>query len=306
MIQDLAWNYSATGNYAEASALYSRALEILLRGHADNRKRIATIRIRLGDAQSKQGLYAEAERNLLDALHVMEGNVGLADSEMVACLRALSGLYLQQGRLNDAEQMAQQALARSESLVNGGRASILPEALQSLALVYSKMGRFAEAERLMLRAAELRKAKAQPDPSAQARDRINLGNQLSEQGRFDEAEMLFVDVITIQEKEHVLSEPELGLALLNLGVVYGRRGRYGEAIDRLHEARVMVERSLGPDNPTLAIAWYSLGTVYRDQGNYREAESSLRRALVIQEKMLDSDHPDLLRTRRALQSLTPH
>jgi tetratricopeptide (TPR) repeat protein len=113
----LAGTFDDLGNRAGAEALYRRAGAIfssLPTGNADDLLRIRCAR-GLATNLRLQQRGSEADAILVPALALAEQLLGPSDAETLATMTALGCLWEGVGRLEEAEDLYRQALARSES-----------------------------------------------------------------------------------------------------------------------------------------------------------------------------------------------
>jgi tetratricopeptide (TPR) repeat protein len=158
-------------------------------------------------------------------------------------------------------------------------------ALNNLALSYSHLARYAEAEPLFRRAIEIDEKALGKEHGATYN---NLAVLLQAEGKYAEAEPLFRRAIEIDEralgKEH-------GATYNNLAVLLQAEGKYAEAEPLFRRAIEIDEKALGMDHPNIAVWYTNVAEFLEDQGKYAEAERFLRRAIEIGEKTLGKEHP---------------
>jgi len=94
---------------------------------------------------SYQGDYAGAERLHLDALDLKLNSVGDHDTTTAITRNALGELYLQMGRIADAEEQLKRAVSIR---LSGGPVYDAAVSIENLGRVYESKGDFAEARRV--------------------------------------------------------------------------------------------------------------------------------------------------------------
>jgi tetratricopeptide (TPR) repeat protein len=160
-------------------------------------------------------------------------------------------------------------------------------ALNNLALSYSHLARYAEAEPLFRRAIEIDEKALGKEHGATYN---NLAVLLQVEGKYAEAEPLFRRAIEIDEralgKEH-------GATYNNLAVLLQVEGKYAEAEPLFRRAIEIDEKALGKEHPDVARDYNNLALFLQGQGKYAEAEPLYRRAIEIDEKALGMDHPNI-------------
>ncbi len=166
--------------------------------------------------------------------------------------------------------------------------------------VYRKLGLFADAEGLLERSLEIRRAElgeVHPDVAASLQA---LATVYGNQARFEEAGDLQARAIDVEEQLYGREDPRVGRSLTDLGVVLLRGGELNEAQAVLERSLVIKETALGPDDPELATTLTNLASVHRRRRELDDAERLYARALEIREAGLPGDHPDVARSLNSL------
>jgi EAL domain-containing protein (putative c-di-GMP-specific phosphodiesterase class I)/tetratricopeptide (TPR) repeat protein len=165
-------------------------------------------------------------------------------------------------------------------------------AYTGLALAYSRLGKYIEAEALHRRALEIYE-KAQPLEQPRMADCLsNLGALSYHQGRYAEAKLFYQRALTIQEAVLGPTHPEVAADLSNLGAICDQQHRYDEAESLLRRALTIQEEALGVDHPDVATTLNNLAFLYQEQGRAAEAEALLRRALTVMQGARGPAHPE--------------
>ncbi|CAE6460118.1 unnamed protein product [Rhizoctonia solani] len=164
----------------------------------------------------------------------------------------------------------------------------------NLALTYSHLGQYNEAQQLHVQVLDARKrvlGEEHPDTLQSMND---LASTYSHLGRFTEAEQLYVQVL--ESRKQVLGEehPDILRSMNNLASTYSDLGRYTEA-EQLH-VRVLNARKrvLGEEHPDTLVSMNRLARTYSHQGRYTEAEQLHVQELNICKQVLGEEHPDTL------------
>jgi tetratricopeptide (TPR) repeat protein len=221
----------------------------------------------------------------------------LLDAEPHPEERAVA-LY-QAGRYAQAEPYAKEALERAEDpyFAEGstldffagflGLASPgLGTSLNNLAMIYVKLGRYAEAEPLLKRALAIQEKALGPDHPDVAESLNNLATLYAEQGRYAEAEQFYRRALAIREEALGPDHPKVGASLNNLAMIYESQGRQADAGPLCERGLAIREDTLGRDHPDVGGSLNCLATVYAEQGRDSEADPLFKRALAIREKSL--------------------
>jgi tetratricopeptide (TPR) repeat protein len=172
-----------------------------------------------------------------------------------------------------------------------------------MACYLKQRSQYEEAEKLLLRALEIRREMLGPehrDTASTIRELAGLYHAYHVQCRDSEAESLHLQALEIREKILGPEHPETASSLKNLALLYIDLGRQSEAEPLLFRALAIREKDLGLEHPHTAGALNSIGNLRRYQGRYSEAEDFYRRALAIWEKVQGPNHRD---TGRGLNNL---
>jgi non-specific serine/threonine protein kinase/serine/threonine-protein kinase len=250
--------------------------------------------LEMGYAYTGLALYQQAAELLERSLALRTAVLGERHKDVAGTLVALGLVRLDEARYADAESLFTRAYAVFQGLGLGDSASGLAAA-RDLGIVYSRQGRFAEAEPLLGRVIRVLEM-ADSTSLALAGTLGNLALLKIWQGRFAQADTVLQRSLRIQERAVGSDHPEVVTNLTNLGLVYMELGRYPEAEAALRRGADIAERVLGLQHPALAKILNNLGGTFVDQERFAEAVPLLMRALGIKEQVLGPDHVDLWST----------
>ena len=227
-------------------------------------------------------------------------------------------------------------LARGEQRIAdelSGQPEARAELLGAMARAYRGLGDYERAGRLATEALSLRRAMAQPDPSAVVGALFDLASIRGSMGDDESARELFLEaaehleqhglessrqyagalagrarlLLTANEEKEELYRRALGIYRLlgkghglevarlyqDLGVVHEGRGELDRSAQLKREALRMIEEELGPDHPMFHLVSNNLAILVWRQGDLLEAERLFRAAAAGLERRLGEDHPDL-------------
>ncbi|MGC1219562.1 MAG: tetratricopeptide repeat protein, partial [Phormidesmis sp.] len=166
--------------------------------------------------------------------------------------------------MNNAEVLA----ALSSGEVAGEKALSFARSLDKLVEVFYKQGLYAEAERLCIRALEIKKSKLGDRHPDTAQGLNNLALLYYLQGRYGEAEPLSVEALEIRKAALGDRHPDTATSLNNLAALYRSQGRYGEAEPLYVEALEIRKAELGDRHSSTATSLNNLALLYKSQGRY--------------------------------------
>ncbi|MCE9642261.1 MAG: tetratricopeptide repeat protein [Betaproteobacteria bacterium] len=239
---------------------------------------------RAGDARLAMARFEAALREA--------ESFGTNDLRLPVTLHDLARLYMDQGRLTQAEPILRRALAILEK-TQGPDHPDVGAALNNLAGLRKAQGRLAEAESLYLRDLAITEKALGPDHRDVGLSLSNLAGLYLALGRLSEAGQLMQRSLAILEKTLGRNNLSIVLALKTFAEIYRKQGRYAEAEPLYRRSLEILEKAFGPDHPDVALTLSNLAVLHNEQGRYAEAETLHRRALAIQPKALAPEHPDV-------------
>jgi tetratricopeptide (TPR) repeat protein len=227
---------------------------------------------------------------------------GKLDEDDCVGLHYLGILLNSQGKIAEAEQMYQRALAGYEKALGPDHPSTL-RTVNNLGNLYCAQGEIVEAEQMYQRAL-VGKEKALGSYHTSTLQTVhNLGKLYYEQGKMVEAEQLHQRALAGFEKtlgpDHAFTLDTVN----SLGNLYIDQCNLVEAEQKFQRALAGYEKALGPDHTSTLRTVNNLGNLYCAQGKIVEAEQMYQRALVGKEKALGSDHTLTLQTVHNLGTL---
>jgi tetratricopeptide (TPR) repeat protein len=165
--------------------------------------------------------------------------------------------------------------------------------LNNLAMVFSELGRYVEAEPLYKRSVAIYEQALGPDHINVANSVNNLALLYQAQGRYTDAEPLYQRSLAIREKALGPDHPDVAASLNNLAELYSAQERNADARPLYQRSLAILEKALRPDHPAVATSLNNLAGLYFRQGRYADAEPLYERSLAIVETALGPDHPSV-------------
>jgi tetratricopeptide (TPR) repeat protein len=212
-----------------------------------------------------------------------------ADELAIAAMEAA-----EQGRLDEAERVAHQALGLAEQLGEGpDRHRCLARALRPLGTAERARGRYREAERTFTRALEHASAAFGSASIEVAELHNDLGMTFKYVGRFNEAEAAYDRARVILEGLPDVDPEDLAALFHNLGGLAHARGDFETAEPLARHAVEIRSRSLGRRAPATLIDRSAHAAILAGLGRSDEAEASLRELLGDLEVTVGPDHPEV-------------
>lgn len=152
------------------------------------------------------------------------------------------------GRLDEAEESFQKALAIYEKTGDQGSISIV---LNNLGSVYKARGQLDKALESYSRALAISEKVFGSEHPDTATTINNLASVYTSMGDLSKAEEYFQRSLMINERIFGNDHPRTATSLNNLGTIYRYEGKLNEALAAYQQALAITERSLGSDHPSV-------------------------------------------------------
>ncbi len=232
---------------------------------------------RLGKFYNNRNRLEEAQTVLLEAVTIMRNSDYDKSSVISNYLNSLADVMLQQDKNKEAEELYNESFAATQAdTVNSITAHV--EAGQELAKFYSKVGRYRDAEKLLMKITDMID-REYGKRLYYARVREELVFVYSRQRQYDQAEAEAKSLISILEEE-VAQDNWVMLSLHNyLGIIYDDRQKFDLAVKEFSLCAETLKRK----KVLTEIEQSSLATYYSNQarielclGKYEEAYQHLQ------------------------------
>ena len=199
-----------------------------------------------------------------------------------------------------ARDMLATGTARIEQLA--GQPIVQAQMLHALGRVNDQLGRFDDAERMLRRALELRRAQLGDNHADVAATLTSLANVLVQTDRGEEALRLSRDALAIQQRVLGPKHPDIAVTLNSMAEMTNDAA-VAESLFRT--ARDIQRAAFGSDHMAITTTNLTLVDILRKRGAYDEAESLLRENLAIRERLVGSEHPLCRLERDESRELSP-
>src|SRR5450432_2173694 len=164
------------------------------------------------------------------------------------------------------------------------------ELYENLGSIYQKLGKFDEADGLLLSALDRRKSLFGADSPEVAESLTVLGLLRSDQAHLEEAERFVRDGLEMARRHLPPNHPALAKANIAYGKVLAQRGFYDRAIAALNEA-VRIQSAPGVAPADLATSLSTLADAHYSAGHYDICRSLYTRVLEMHRQIYDGNHP---------------
>jgi tetratricopeptide (TPR) repeat protein/transcriptional regulator with XRE-family HTH domain len=170
-----------------------------------------------------------------------------------------------------------------------------PEAIRLLhqtGVYLKEQAQYAQAERFLCKAHDLRMQVLGPQHPAVAESLHELAELAEHQGKYPQAESLYRQALAIREQALGPEHLDVAATLHGLAVFHYYHGPYAQAEQLYRQALSIRENILGSEHPLVAMILNDLALLYHDdQGKDAQAERLYRQALTIFEKTVGPRHP---------------
>lgn len=274
------------GRAVEAEPAFKKAIELFGKQGKFDGTDIASIYVRLGDAQVVAGRYREAAASQQRAILALPPAY---DPLIFAIYQLrLAQTFTVLRRFDEAEAMARRALAAREGKL-GTDDVLVGDAVYSVSTILSSQSRYADAEPLYRRALEIHaRAHGEASPYALA-DRFGLALTVEGLGRVVEAESMLRQLLGDQERALGPSHAAVAETIVSLVWNLRRQGRLVEAAAIADKPLKIQVAALGPDHPGIVSGIVMLATIHQDRSEFDQADKLLRDALRIRVKAYGSE-----------------
>jgi tetratricopeptide (TPR) repeat protein len=171
----------------------------------------------------------------------------------------------------------------------------------TIANAFSELGVNDAAKPHYLKALELRRGLAPPDPGALAETQEKLGRLYRREGNLDEAERMLDAALRLRrETTHDPFDGYFAVNLNSLGILKRNQRKYEEAEVLLVESLIIYCGSLGPEDESVPVVLHNLASIYLDSGRTAQAEPLLYEAHALALKLHGQLHADVALIETAL------
>lgn len=278
------------GLYAEAAPRLERALALRERSFGAGSLEVAEALHELGQLDRYFDRLEEGRARLELALALRETALGPDHLEVARTLSALGVVQRYAGEIEASRASFERALAIADRF--GQEDDETGRWWNSLGLVLSDLGAYAEAEPVFHRSLEVLERSAGPGNPLLALPLDNLGMLLRTQERFEEALPLLERARTLVETTWGPDHVQFGTALNSLGVLLGNLDRCAEAVELLARAADVYGRALGSEHRFVAWPLVAEGDCRLALGEPETALALFERAASIRLAALGAEHAE--------------
>jgi tetratricopeptide (TPR) repeat protein len=284
------------GSYTMHPVVQDWCLHIILTEHDVKASRLDDLALvcvgYMVPSNDEQNYWELQRRLLIHADYIYQKrNIDQLNGDIAVwkAFNGLGNLYSDQGKLREAEEMYQRALAGCEKALGLDHIFTL-DSVNNLGILYCGQGNLKKAEEMYQRALAGCEKALGPDHISTLGSVNNLGNLYRDQGKLKEAEEMYRRALAGCENALGPDHTSTLGSVNNLGNLYLDQGKLKEAEEMYRRALAGYEKAQGPDHTSTLDSVNNLGVLYHDQGNLKKAEEMYQRALAGCENALGPDH----------------
>ena len=165
--------------------------------------------------------------------------------------------------------------------------------MDTMGTVYTSLGLYNEAVRLLQTSLDTRKGLSGPESPETAASMDHLGLVLGKRGDFEEAEALYVQALEVKKNAGKAESLEAATSMSGVAEMLMEQGRYAEAEPLYIESLRLRYELLGYEHPDSAENLQDLGFNYFNKGDFEQAVAYLRQAVELRRVLHGDVHPDL-------------
>jgi tetratricopeptide (TPR) repeat protein len=287
--------YLDQGRYSAAERIIRRVIGAYSNGNdgeGDEIRRLDALDL-LSETLDFQGFFSEAEKVSLYTVKSRQLKLGDSHIDTFRSMNTLIRIYIDLGKLNDAEDLAANVATNGERYLGSEHPEVL-EAQDLLGTIYRMTGCFEKAEVILTQALDTRRRVLGEEHLGTVCSKHNLAITFYRQERWSEAEVLQLQTLAIRKRVQGHEHPDTLLVMASLGRTYSGQELWSKAETLLVRSLETGKRVLGEEHPTTLHFMVNLGLNYFRQGHWSEAEALLLQILEISKKVLGEEHPDTL------------
>jgi eukaryotic-like serine/threonine-protein kinase len=231
---------------------------------------------------------AESEGLLREALALQRTLGGVDVDDLTRTLIRLAGALTLQGKYDEAESAAKEAVQTARLAPQKPNARLVVESWSQLGGVLFSKGQPDKAEEAWQSALDASEATLGPRHYLALAMRENVASAQLLQGQYTKAEESYREILRLQTPLGP-NHPDRGITVGNIGAALYYQKKYGEAATYYREALDIARQAYGSDHEEVGICLANLGQALDTMGKSTEAVETLTQAVAITRRALGND-----------------
>ena len=291
--------------FDSAAQVYREAISVDTSRPQDraSQEQLANALYGYGVLLARQGNYADAQKNLREALERQQKLYGAVNPDVARTLKDLAQAVEDGGDLNAALPLMQSAVAMQRQLRGNEPHPDLAEAINDLALLHQLRGDYDDSERYFQESMAMKRRLYGDKHPEIANALENLASALQDKGDLERAEPLYRQALDMWRALVGDTHPEVATALQNLASLQYDRGDTRDALANQREALAIYRKVFPQDNPTVAQELNRMGFWLTMSGDYSEADRDIQEALAMRRRLLGDNSPAVASSQVVLATL---
>jgi eukaryotic-like serine/threonine-protein kinase len=174
---------------------------------------------------------------------------------------------------------------------------------QTIGITYRDLGLYAEAQRQLERARDLRRRNLGEQHADTLTAATNLALIYRRQGKLAQAEPLLSSVLETLRRVRGERDANTLETMDTLSGLYREQGKFAQAEPLLEKTLELKRQVLGGEHPETLATQNNLGLLYWNEGKYAQAEPMYTSALEIRRRVSGPEHPETLTLMNNLATL---
>ena len=212
---------------------------------------------------------------------------------MLSLGQFMARLYMEEGRLEEAEEMYNRSFKGSE-IICGGHSPSSMILMGNIAVIYMKQGRLHEAESMFKTCLNRKQAVLGSTHESTLGTILNLAAFYRDSKRYDESVEMYNVALQSQEEQYGENNEYTMQTVEALASIYLEMGKSDDTLELLNRIFKNKLVQSGLDNPETLAVLENIADMYSCNQKYSKAREAYTKALAAREKLFGRSHPTTL------------
>lgn len=280
------------GNFVEAEANILESKKIIENTVGKEYKYYTSYLDNLAIINMEMKKFEKAEKLYLESLEIKEKRNEKFSVPYCGNLFGLAKLYYNMDYFEKAEPVLLEAIQIFKVNIKNLNHPFYTNILSMLSLVYSKWGKYDNAELVFLENINLIERNIGKENDKYAGSINNLAMLYTSMGNYSKAEYYYLAALDIKLKISGKNNLFYASSLQNLGVVYSNKGDFKKAEYYYLETKQVFDSLNLKEHPDYAALLTNLSSVYQKTNRFKESEILILESIAIYEKSMSLESLD--------------